>query len=431
MSDVTVRSRFFGRLFGVPYRPRPHEQGYLERAETQKSADIEVTAAALSKRESQAFFGVRMARKGIQPVWVHIRNGSGRAWRLEPLSVDPTYYTPLEAAYVNHFAVLERFVSLGLVAWVFLPLLPILPFKLRSARRANERMNALFREHGYAGGPIAPGDEKSGFVFATLSEGTRQVDVELRSADEARQFQFSLEVPGLALDDTNDDEATGSLREVDEAALIASLREQPRATADKRGRREGDPLNLVVVGSRATVQRCLGARWDPAETVDLATSLRMAKAFVLDSAYLYAPVSPLYVDGRQQHLALQRARATVNERLHLRLWRTGLSFGNEPVWIGQISRDIGVRFTAKTWNLTTHKIDPDVDEARDYLLDDLMAAGCVSHVGYVTGAQAAPESNPRFNLTGDPYFTDGLRAVAVLSPTRVQAQFLAWDADTG
>jgi len=30
------------------------------------------------------------------------------------------------------------------------------------------------------------------------------------------------------------------------------------------------------------------------------------------------------------------------------------------VWIGQISRDLGIRFTKRT--ITTHKIDPDVDE---------------------------------------------------------------------
>ncbi len=35
-----------------------------------------------------------------------------------------------------------------------------------------------------------------------------------------------------------------------------------------------------------------------------------------------------------------------------RLWRTP-SFGKEQVWIGQISRDIGVRMTLNSWSLTT------------------------------------------------------------------------------
>ena len=91
-----------------------------------------------------------------------------------------------------------------------------------------------------------------------------------------------------------------------------------------------------------------------------------------------------------------------------------------------MSRDSGVRFTLRTWNLTTHKIDPDVDDARDYLLDDLMEGGRVCLVGYVAGAGGADRSNPRRNLTGDPYFTDGLRAVAMFSATRTTPRLVNW-----
>jgi LssY C-terminus len=83
-------------------------------------------------------------------------------------------------------------------------------------------------------------------------------------------------------------------------------------------------------------------------------------------------------------------------------------------------------FTPKTWNLTTHKIDPDVDDARDYVLDDLLEAGRISHVGYVAGVKAADRAAPRHNLTGDPYFTDGLRALVVFSETRTSPTFLNW-----
>jgi LssY C-terminus len=137
-------------------------------------------------------------------------------------------------------------------------------------------------------------------------------------------------------------------------------------------------------------------------------------------------VSSLFVSGRSQDFALQKARHTINERLHLRLWMTHLCYLGKPVWIGQISRDIGVRFTWKTWNLTTHKIDPDVDEARDYVLDDLMEAGRVSHVAYVRGAQVSERTAPRRNLTGDPYITNGLRAVVIFSETRTEPAFLNW-----
>lgn len=93
--------------------------------------------------------------------------------------------------------------------------------------------------------------------------------------------------------------------------------------------------------------------------------------------------------------------------MHLRLWLTTLHFAGKPVWIGQISRDIGVRFTYKTWNLTTHRIDPDVDESRDYVVEDLMEAERIDAVGYVDGVGECGRAAPRRNLTGDPYFTDG------------------------
>jgi hypothetical protein len=153
---------------------------------------------------------------------------------------------------------------------------------------------------------------------------------------------------------------------------------------------------------------------------------RTFKAFALGSEYRYSPVSPLFVDGRSQDFALQRIRETINERLHLRLWATPLRFEGQPVWIGQVSRDIGVRFTPKTWNLTTHKIDADVDDARDYVLDYLMEGGRVARLGYAAGVGPAPRTAPRHNLTGDPYFTDGLRAVAVFSETRTNPMFLNW-----
>lgn len=94
---------------------------------------------------------------------------------------------------------------------------------------------------------------------------------------------------------------------------------------------------------------------------------------------------------------------------------TPFTLKGEPVWIGQISRDIGVRFTRKT--ITTHKIDPDVDETRDFLLEDLAYADAIGQYGYVGGVGAAPYEAPRGNLTGDPYFTDGQRLILRVSET--------------
>jgi hypothetical protein len=415
------------RWLTVSYRPDPEQKSFLGRAVTAVSEDVEVTAAALSDRESHRFFGVRMARKGVQPVWLQLVNNSDTPVRPELFSVDPAYYTPLEAAYVNHFSVGKRLLSFGILAWLFLPLVLLVPFKSISAHRANRRMNKYLKRHGLPIGLIPPGGEKSGFVFTTLDESMKKVDMKVLAGHRTLDFAFSLDIPGLDVRvDPDDVRAAKNLHDVDEKALCAWLETQPRTTTNRAGNKDGDPLNLVIVGDSETVRLAFGGRWDPAEVITVATCSKMAKAFIFDSEYRYSPVSSLYLGGVPQDLALQRARAVINERIHLRLWRTPMALAGQQVWIGQISRDIGVRFTFKTWNLTTHKIDPDVDEARDYVTDNLLAAKRVARFGYVAGAGVAPPAAPRENLTGDPYFTDGLRAVIVLSRKSTEVSFFDW-----
>ncbi|MFM7289656.1 MAG: LssY C-terminal domain-containing protein, partial [Planctomycetia bacterium] len=167
------------------------------------------------------------------------------------------------------------------------------------------------------------------------------------------------------------------------------------------------------------------ARWDESESITLATCWKTVRAFLLGSSYRYSPVSPLHLFGRDQDIALQRTRHSINERLHLRLWVAPLAFEGKPVWVGQVSRDIGVRFTTKAWNLTTHRIDPNVDESRDYCIEDLMLAGRAAAAGYVGGVTACPRESPHRNLTGDPYYTDGKRAVIALAAKRISQSSLA------
>jgi hypothetical protein len=77
---------------------------------------------------------------------------------------------------------------------------------------------------------------------------------------------------------------------------------------------------------------------------------------------------------------------SVDERNHLRLWLSPLRFEGMEVWVGQISRDFGVRLSSKT--VVTHKIDPDVDDARFYLLQDLANSGGLAGLAYVKGVGA-------------------------------------------
>ena len=58
---------------------------------------------------------------------------------------------------------------------------------------------------------------------------------------------------------------------------------------------------------------------------------------------------------------------------------------------------------------------PDIDEARDYLIQDLLESQKVAKIGFVEGVGKATPETPRYNLTDSPYWTDGLLVVFVFS----------------
>lgn len=439
------------RLVTTAYRPAPTCDSFMPRAQTQEQPRAVVTVAVLTGREGREFFGVDMARQGIQPVFLRIVNRSPESLRLQMVSIDPNYFTPLEAAGVSHFSIVRRLSAFGAMGWVFLPLLTLVPLKLVTAWLSNGRMDDFFREHGFRLGPIASGETAEGFVFTTLDLGTKAVHVRLTrlgtlhqtiaamtspapapamafrpsaTAPAATDFFFTLPVPGIAADYLDRDFASirpaASVEPCTADTLVSRLESMPSATMNASQSRRGDPVNLVLIGEFESLLSGFAARWDESETMTLATCWKTVQAFLWGSNYRYSPVSPLHLFGRDQDIALQRTRHSINERLHLRLWLTPLAFEGKPVWVGQVSRDIGVRFTTKAWNLTTHRIDPNVDESRDYVIEDLMLTGRVEAAGYVGGVAACPRDAPHRNLTGDPYYTDGKRAVILLAAQRTQ-----------
>jgi hypothetical protein len=433
------------RIFITPYRPQDNVRSFMERAQTQQAQGVTASVAVLDAHESAQMFGVPMARRGIQPVHLRIENQGKELLRLQLVRTDPNYYTPLEAAAANHFSIARRIYAFGIIAHVIMPFLLLLaPLKLITAYLANRRMDDFFRKHAFPLRPIPPGGTSEGFIFTPVDVGTKVVHVCLQQAGnlidqlEAEKslepdvaLTFSISVPGISADylrlDFDSLVPPDTFVDCELPALVERLAKMPPATCNRKDTRQGDPVNLVVVGPFENLLSSFIARWDESETITLATCWKTMRSCVFGSEYRYSPVSPLYLFGRSQDVALQRSRRSINERLHLRLWLTPLRYQKEPVWVGQVSRDIGVRFTPKTWNLTTHRIDPDVDEARDYVIEDLLHARRVLAAGYVDGSEACDAKNPRHNLTGDIYFTDGRRAVVLLAPDRTAAKFVAWE----
>ncbi|MDN5869502.1 MAG: LssY C-terminal domain-containing protein [Nitrococcus sp.] len=375
---------------------------YLARAQSETEEGVTVTSAALSAAESAAVFGVELADDDIQPVWIKIENRENAAFWYMYRYTDPLYFSPAEVAFAN---------------------------RLWFADEANRRMAQEFDRRTLEE-YVPPQSTVAGFVYTRRDPGMKVVGVTLLG-DDVKAFEFVLFSPDLAADHRHLDPASlygpDEVREVDEAGLREAIERLPRCATNADGSRQGDPLNFVLIGdSEAILAALVRAGWDETEVLSAGSAISTADSFLFGSRYRYAPVSPLYVFGRPQDAAFQKTRGDVNRRNHLRLWLTPLRYAGEEVWIGQISRDIGVRFTAGTWNLTTHAIDPDVDAERWYLAQDLASVSALSKYGVVGGVGVSTRAKPRLNAGGDPYFTDGLRAVLFVASEPVPITAIEW-----
>lgn len=405
---------------------------FMERKQTQTQDKVTVTVAVLSDKESKEIFGVALAKKGIQPVWIEIENRDTVPYFFIPRNMDPNYYSAEEAAYMAHYRQGKQFLEAGLVGIIFFPVLALIPVSFFMARSANKKMDTLFHKVSLPSHIIMPGTQESGFVFVSVDEGTKHVHVNLIGGKEAHAtFNFVVPVPGMKPDYTTKDfEARypgETIVNYDENELAQALAVLPCCTTNKKGTRNGDPLNLVVIGELEDIVTIFtSARWDETRALTFKSGLSMAKAFITGASDRYSPISPLYYDGHPQDIAFQKARDTINQRLHLRLWYTPMRYKTKPVWVGTISRDIGVKFTFSTWYMTTHKIDPNLDDARNYLLADLAEVQKVSRYGFIENTGLEQPAHKNKNLTNDPYFTDNRRLVIELSTEDAPPTAFSW-----
>jgi len=384
-----------------------NEVRLLDRAQSLHDENVRVTTAVPSVEETLALFGADLYEREIQPIWVKVENHSDKTHYLIINSADPNHFSPVEASFLVNG-------SLG--------------------KHEQEQRERHFRTMNFRN-PIPPNTAVSGFIHTNLDEGEKIVQVDLLAHEIAKSFTFFVDVPGIQVDyklvDLEHLYPAEDVRDLGIDELRAALEKLPCCTVDKAGVSEGDPLNLVVIGHFKEVAAAFARRgWLPAEETYSTAVWKTVKSFLFGTRYRYSPVSPLYFSVRQQDMARQKPRHSIHQRNHLRLWLTPMRFEGKPVFIGQISRDIGVGFTTKVWPPVTHRIDPDIDEARQSVIEDLLSAHTISKFGFVKGVGAATPSKPRVNLTGDPYFTDGLRAVILLEPGPIspgQIQSLGWE----
>ncbi|MFC1828129.1 LssY C-terminal domain-containing protein [Thermodesulfobacteriota bacterium] len=368
------------------FKPKPIDESvFRNRGEAKSDGEVQVTATVLDREETKETFNLDLYKSGIQPIWLEIENNTDvRIW-FPSFGVDPDYFAPFEVAY-KHRSTLSK--------------------------QANTQMEQYFHEQAMSV-YVPPGTKRSGFVFTNLDLGTKAFNVDLLSGDhEFRRFTFFISVPGLRA--SHQDVDWDNLYSRDEIVSYdetdgfrKALEGLPCCSTNKDASKKGDPLNIVIVGSgKALHQALIRSGWDETESLkaDVASKTKRSAGFSKQNRY--ASLVPFYLYGRPQDAAFRKTRDVTDEKNHLRLWLSPMRYEDQPVWVGQISRDIKVRFLKNIY-----QIEPLVDEARTYLLQDLWYTQTLLKYGYVKGVGEAPMSAPHQTFNNDTYFTDGYRTV--------------------
>jgi hypothetical protein len=393
-------------------QPSPADPlAYKNRTKSSVNGDVAVTAAVPTIAEAQAIYGVELASKHIQPVWVEVRNDSTAPYWFLPSGLDPNYFSPSEAAFAFH----------------------------TGSEDADRQLDEKFQKLHFQN-PVRPGSTEAGFVLVNLDEGFKAIDIDLISSEDVKSFSFIIADPDFKADykmvDFNTLHAAEEIINIEnDEELRRVLEELPCCTTNAKGDEYGDPLNLVLIGETNDMVPAVVRRgWHATEVIWSRAILRTIKSFIKGERYRYSPISPLYVYGRRQDIGWQKARSTIHERNHMRFWLSPIRYRGQKVFVGQISRDIGVKLTLKSPTILTHVIDPDVDEARRYLVEDLAYSQALARHGYVKGVGVVTREEPKMNLMGDPFYTDGLRVVLFFEPrpySLSEIEFLEWEIPPG
>lgn len=185
----------------------------------------------------------------------------------------------------------------------------------------------------------------------------------------------------------------------------------------------GDPVNLAVLGSEEDVHAAMRrAHWVQADEITVRSSLGIIKSSLTRRSYPAAPVSSLFLFGRQQDFAYQQeVDGNASQRHHVRFWRTPggwhLPGGHRVDWLAAGTYDRSVGLSSMTLQVT-HKIDADIDAERDYIIST------VRYEDPQTDVAVIEDFSPAFhdrNGGGDAVMTDGTMPVLDLTGAATRA----------
>ena len=162
-----------------------------------------------------------------------------------------------------------------------------------------------------------------------------------------------------------------------------------------------DPVNIILIGTKEDLIKAFEKiDWVKADKLNLRSSEKMIRTFLANKPYPAAPFSNLYLFGRRQNIGFQQSVGnSPRRRHHIRFWAINTDKVIDPfdkkfwnkkqkikpdkifTWVGAASEDTGFAFARLTYQLS-HKINPNVDMERKYILNLLKESKCVGKVTY-------------------------------------------------
>jgi hypothetical protein len=318
--------------------------------------DVRVSATLIDAKTSEAMFGSGIDKAEVQPVWIEVENRTSQPLWLLPTGADPDYFSPLEVAWSMH-------------------------------RTFSSRFNASVDEHvaSFAfESPIMPGATNHGVLFTNMQTGTVLLNVDLFGNKTFIPFSLFLWRDERGVVSSTplmfQYPETEIVEYHDLAAFRAALERLPCCTSNVEGG-QGDPLNVVAVGAM--------------EDLAAATVRRNYRRIERDDDAMQR------VFERAPDATLRKQSQAGSPATWLRVWAVPMHFDGRAVFVVQVGRPVGGRFS--TDGTSARTLQPDVDEARNLVVQDMMYSGGLEKLGFIKGAGAAGNDAH--------YSTDGLRAV--------------------
>ncbi len=188
----------------------------------------------------------------------------------------------------------------------------------------------------------------------------------------------------------------------------------PRRIGDAQGN-AGDNTNFVIVGGEQKILRAFqAAGWVKVDREKKDAVIHTILSTMTKQAYVELPMSELMLFGRNQDYGLAHAVPirVVAARHHLRLWKAPFQLEGQEFWVGAATHDIGFDRDNRN-NGVTHKIDPNIDDEREFVGRSLDETGLVARLSYVNPSQPSKEAR---TATGGSFHSDGRLLVIHLMP---------------